>query len=128
MVDPGYAEIYDFPKGEDLGVGDAVYLASDGKIYQADANVAGEEQFLGIVARTKGFAATVLKKGRIRGFDLSGMDYFDLLYLSNAAGNLADAASVGGMTVIVGKVVPVAEAGNPVKVAYIYADWLRAWS
>lgn len=128
IVDPGQAELYDFevPSTESLTVGDAVFVDSNGQIQQADANGAGEQQFAGIVVKITGRGATVLKSGRCYGFDLSGMAYFDIAYLSDTAGAIADAA--GTMTVHVGKVVSVAESGSVKKALYVEADWLRAWA
>lgn len=127
LVDPGQAETYDAIPVSTVTVGQAVHFdPTTGKIAAADANAAGDQQFAGIVVKVTGRAATVLKRGRVYGFNLSGMNYFAPAYVSDTAGSLADGA--GTLTVNAGKVVPVAESGGPVKALYIDADWLRVWS
>lgn len=127
LIDPGQCETYDAIPATTVAVGDAVHFdPTTGKIAAADANAAGDQQFAGIVVKVTGRAATILKRGRVYGFNLSGMSYFAQAFVSDTAGKLADAA--GTLEVAVGKVVPVAESGGPVKALYIDADWLRVWS
>jgi len=128
LVDPAEAEVYDFEWLTTAPtVGQAVYVdPTTGKAGVADANDSGKEQFAGIVLSVRGKACSVLKRGRVFGFTLTGMNFWAIAYLSNTAGALADAN--GTMTVRVGKVVPIAEAGNITKCLYVDADWRDAWS
>ena len=125
LVDPAQAETYDFEKAEDLELGDAIYMNSNGKLAKADANAAGLKQFAGIVVAKQGRGVTVLKRGRAYGFDLSGLAYFAPVYLSDTAGAIGTAA--GTLAVNVGKVVPMSDS-DKTKVLYVDADWLRVWS
>jgi hypothetical protein len=127
-VFPEKAEIVDMIAAEALTAGQAVYqVAASGKAGLADANAAGQQQFRGIAlnAAGAGQAVSVLKKGHVYGFDLSGMDYDDPAYLSDTAGTLADAA--GTMSVNAGRVVALPDASAS-KVLYVEADWLRTWA
>lgn len=128
-VHPTLAEIYSVVLAEAMTQGQASYLvATTGKYGIADANAAGKQQFRGIVLESGGAGQGVglLKRGAVWGYDLSGLNYDAPVYLSDTAGALADAA--GTMSVIVGRVMPLTDAGTLTKVLYIYADWLRAWS
>lgn len=126
LIDPGQCETFDGIPAETLSVGQPIYLvAATGKIGVADADAAGKQQFRGIVTKITGRAASFVKRGLVYGYDLSGMDFDDPVYLSDTAGSLADAA--GTMEVIVGRVAQVPEAGGPKKAIYIDADWVRAW-
>lgn len=127
-VDPALAEVYDFEWLTTAPtVGQALYVdPTTGKVGVADANDSGKEQFAGIALAIQGKAVSVLKRGRVYGFALSGMNYWAPAYLSNTAGALADAN--GTMNVRVGKVVPITEAGQRIKVLYIDADWRDVWS
>lgn len=127
VVIPQEAEIYDFIATEAIEAGQAVYILTTGKVGKADAATAGKQQFRGIALKdvAAGQAVSVLKKGYVEGFSVSGMNADALAYLSNTAGALADAA--GTMTVNAGRVRCLADA-NLTKCLYIEADWLRAWA
>lgn len=98
---------------EDLGIGQAVkYIPSStgaGKVNKADATDATKGRAVGLVtaAVKAGHPVTVLKKGVVDGFDLSGLDYGASVFLSDTPGALADAA--GTQNVKVGFVQAVAE-------------------
>lgn len=124
---PENAEIYDVIAAEAVTAGAAGYqVAASGKFGIADANAAGKEQFRGIFLMKKGAnqAVSILKRGHVGGFDVSGMDYDDPVYLSDTAGALDTAP--GTLEVVVGRVVALPDA-NRTKVIYIDADWLRTW-
>lgn len=98
--------------GEAIDVGEAVYIkAADGKAWLADASAAGTAVFAGIVVaigsqgQTVGVGAgevlSVLMYGPVAGFTV---DAGDLIYLSDTAGALADAA--GTVTYVVGLGLP----------------------
>lgn len=126
-VFPDKAEIVDMIAAETITAGQAVFLDTNGKAQLADANAAGEQQFRGI-ALTGGGAGqgiSVLKRGHVYGFTVSGMAYDAIAYLSDTAGALGTTA--GTMTVNAGRVVPLSDA-SLTKVLYIDADWLRTWS
>ena len=109
-------------------IGQSVYGdPTTGKVGLADANDAGKEQFLGIALSTKAIGETVkvLERGEIYGFDLSGVNYFGLVYQGDTAGTLSTTAS-GTKTVDVGKCVPVNDFSKT-KILYVQGDLLRNW-
>ena len=125
-VFPEKAEIFDMIAAEAITKGQAVYQTTAGKAGVADANASGKQQFRGIAlnAAAAGAAVSVLKKGHLSGFTLSG-NYDSAAYLSDTAGALADAA--GTMSVLCGRVMALTDK-DLTKVLYVDADWLRAWS
>jgi len=126
---PDKAEITDMIAAAAITAGQAVYQDTDGKANLADANGTNTRQFRGIAlnAAAAGRAVSVLVRGHVYGFTVSGMNGDAIAYLSNTAGALADAASVGGTTVNCGRVTCLTDA-NLTKVIYIKADWRRTWS
>ncbi len=97
---PG-AVIEAYDAGGALSVGDAVYMAADGDVEEADASAAGTAYAIGIVVSitnaatgattaAAGDKVDVCTAGRVTGF--SGMTPGDVLYMSDTAGALADAA------------------------------------
>lgn len=110
-----------------ITAGQAVYQTSSGTANLADANGSGTLQFRGIALEgvAAGQVVNVLKRGACYGFTLSG-NYDSLLYVSNTAGALADAA--GATTINAGRVYGLTDHGSLTKVAWIEADWLRTWS
>lgn len=124
---PEKAEIFDFIATETITAGQVVYLTSAGKAGVADANAAGRQQARGIALNggAAGQPISVLKRGHVAGYTLSGMNHDALAYLSDTAGALADAA--GTMTVRLGRVVPLSDS-NQTKCLYIDADWRSNWS
>ena len=127
VVNPAECEIHDFIAAAAITAGQAVYLTSSGTVNLADANAAGLQQFRGIALKSVGAGqpVSVLKRGRVYGFTISGLAYDAAVYLSDTAGALADA--VGTMTVNCGRVTALTDPGKT-KVLYIEADWLRTWS
>lgn len=124
---PTKAKIKPVVANETVANGNAAYLASTGKYGKADANAAGKQQFRGIFLQPAGSGqgTSILERGAIGGFDVSGMAYDALVYLSDTAGALADAA--GTMTVPVGRVVPMSD-NDLTKVIEIDATVLTTWS
>jgi len=96
---PG-ATFVDRDLGAALGIGAAVYVATDGDVEGADASAVGTAlTFLGIIVaigtmgETEGVAGqkvTICTGGRITGF--SGLTQGDVIYLSDTVELLADAA------------------------------------
>lgn len=123
VVFPDNAEIYDFEAAETITAGQAVYINSSGKVATASAAIAGTAAFRGVALNggAAGQAISVLKKGHIYGFDLSGLAYDAAVYLSDTGGALADAA--GTVSKQVGIVVPLNDTGTLTKVLYVNADW-----
>lgn len=120
---PGYDEVYDFIAAVTITRGLALYVDANGKIDLYDSNGSGTLQFAG-VALTQGGAGqaiSVLKRGYVYGYTVSGLAYWAPLYGSNTAGAIADAA--GTSSIIVGRVVPLSDAGLITKVTYIQASW-----
>lgn len=128
LVDPMSAETLPVILTATVTRGLAAYqLAATGKFGIADANDSGKEQFRGIFLDpgAAGQVVSLLKRGRLAGYDLSAMNYDDPVYLSNTPGALSTTA--GAMSVLVGRVAAMTDAART-KVIYITADWLRAWA
>ena len=124
LIDPSQAEVYDVEAAASgaPAIGESGYFDTAGRAVQSDAGAAGTALSHGIVVKVSGRGLTFLKRGRLGGFDLSGLAFGDPVYLSDTAGALADAA--GTVSIVVGTVVAVAEAGSPKKALYIDApDW-----
>jgi hypothetical protein len=119
------AEIRDMKEAETLAVGDVVYQTTAGKAGKADANDAGKEQARGIVVSKQGSTVSVMKRGYLSGFDLSGMNYDAQAFLSNSAGKLADAA--GAMSVPCGRVSALTN-DSLTKVLYVDFNWITQWA
>ena len=85
-------------------VGTAIYFTSAGVAALSDASAAGTAIVDGIIVETQGRGATVITgRGLVYGFDLSGMNYGALVYLSDTAGALTD-TDEGTVSIVVGKV------------------------
>ncbi len=125
---PHHAEIYDFIATEAIAKGQIVYQLTTGKVGVADANAGGKQQARGIAlkAAAAGEAVSVLKKGHVAGYTVSGLNADVRLYLSDTAGALADAA--GTMSVTCGRVVAMPDDPTLTKVLYADFDWNTQWS
>lgn len=122
LVFPQSAEVYDAIAGETITAGQAVYFNSSGKIIKSNAGASGTAKFAGIAlnSASAGQAVSVLVRGHVKGFTLSGA-YGSKAYLSDTAGALADAA--GTVSVVVGSVVPLSDSARS-KVLYVNSSWL----
>lgn len=111
---------------EAITAGQAVYILTTGKVGVADANGAGKQQFRGIALNGggAGSAISVLHSGEVAGFTLSG-NADALIYLSDTAGSLADAA--GTMTVVAGRIVCRSDA-ELTKVLRVFVQWEAQWA
>ncbi len=128
LVDTQGNDVYDGIAGASITAGQAVYFdATAGTLKLADANGSGTLQFRGIALNTVGAgqAVSYVKRGRLYGFAVTGLNYDAALYLSNTAGALGDSA--GATSINCGRVVPLSDS-SLTKVVYIEADWLRTWS
>jgi len=101
------SQIWDANMGGSGTIGDAVYVASDGDIEQADANGAASARAVGILVATQnnsggvtalasGERASVVIRGLVYGF--SGMTPGALQYVSATAGALTETAPTGSGT------------------------------
>lgn len=100
------------PAGVAITAGAPVYLGAAGKWLPSDGNGAG------IIASVEGLAVrtvvaneglTVIEKGTMDGWDLSGLAYGAIVYLSDNIGRLADApgtTKIQVATVVPGTAVP----------------------
>lgn len=129
----GKAEIYDYVTGVAITAGQAVYVvAATGLLALADSTAGGGQlaQFRGIALNGggAGSAISVLQHGCVYGFDLSSENYDAIMFLSETAGALADAAS--GITVECGRVFPLSDiivsTGLPTKVLFVDVDPAQA--
>ncbi len=125
-VNPDEAEITSRIATATITRGQALYTLTTGKVGVADANVSGKEQFRGIALNGGGAgqAIDVLSRGEVEGFTLAG-NADTLVYLSNTAGALADAA--GTMTVVAGRVVCRSNK-SLTKVLFVDVAWHADWS
>lgn len=92
---------------ESMTPGQAARLdTSNGKFTKSNGTNAAEARMLGVLASKDGAGAagTVVRKGILDGYDLSGLNYDAAVYLSDTDGALADAA--GTVSVVVGRVIP----------------------
>jgi hypothetical protein len=123
VLDPSKAEIYPFIAAVTITAGQAVYLLTNGKVGLADADAAAPApQFLGIAlcGGGAGQVIDVLKRGRVGGFTVSGLNAGAKAYLSTTAGGLDTAAT--GTLAPVGMVVA-ESSSNLTKVLYVDAIW-----
>lgn len=85
---------------EAVTIGQVVRIdTTTGKITKSNATSAAEGRSLGVALRTAaaGEAVTVLRRGIVDGYDLSGLNYDAAVYVSNTDGGLADAAGTVGI-------------------------------
>ena len=120
---PEKAEIYDRIAAEALTAGDLCYLDTNGKATKATAAQAGTVVDVGLVLTTRGAgsAVSVLKRGHVAGFALSGLAYGAKVYASDTAGQIADAN--GTVNLKVGTVEAIPQANGPQKVLYFDVMW-----
>jgi hypothetical protein len=109
-VFPAKSEIYDYLANATITPGQPVYIDAAGKVGPAAAGGASPiNRFRGIALNKAGAgqAVSVLVRGAVGGFDLSGLAYDAQVYVSTAAGALADAA--GTTSLVVGRVMPLTD-------------------
>lgn len=122
-VFPQSDEVYDFVAAATITAGQALYLTSAGKVDLYDSNGSGTLQFLGVALNGGGAgqAISVLKRGFVYGYAITGLAYFAPVYGSNTAGAFADAA--GGSSIITGRVLALPNSSLYTKVLYVQASW-----
>lgn len=118
-VFPAQMEAYDYIAAETITQGQPVYINTSGKAGVADANGASPiNRFRGIALHKAyaGQAVSILVKGAVYGFTLSGLAYDAPVYVSDTVGTYDDAA--GTTSLVVGKVMPLADK-DITKVLYV---------
>lgn len=99
-----------FTAAVDVQAGQPLYIDANGKANLADANgSAPANTYVGVAMQTvkAGQIVDAAWDGDIVGYDLSGVAYGAAVYVSNTAGELADAA--GTATLLVGYVYPMSD-------------------
>lgn len=126
-IDPMFAEIYSLKAEEAITQGQVVYMTSTGTVGVADANAAGKQQAKGVALSgvAAGQMVDVLVRGRVAGFTVSGVNCAAILYLSDTAGAMADAA--GTMTVPCGVVMAMTDK-SATRVFFANFRWRTAWA
>ena len=96
---------------ETITAGEAVRIDTAGKFTGSNGTTTTENRIYGIakVSVAAGRPVTAIRKGVLDGFDVSGMAYDAIVYLSDTDGTLA--TSAGTVSTIVGRVIP---ANSPV--------------
>ena len=92
---------------EAITAGMAVRLdTSTGKFTKANGSTAPEARIYGIATKTvaAGMPVTAIRQGVMDGWDLSGLNYDAVVYLSDTDGRLGDSA--GTVSTVVGRVIP----------------------
>jgi hypothetical protein len=125
---PLRAEIYSFMAASTITKGQVVYMTTAGTVAPADANGTGTRQARGIAlnAAYAGQAVSVLKRGHVAGFTVSGLNASVPLFLSDTVGALNDTAS-GTLTVVCGIVVCMTDK-DATKVLYADFRWGPDWA
>lgn len=108
-----------------MTAGHSVFQNTAGAYALTDASHANQFGFRGILLETNVASGVVslLRRGILAGYDLSGMNYDDPVYLSNTAGVLSTTA--GDNSVIVGRVVSTTDPART-RALYIDAEYASA--
>ena len=124
-VFPQNDEVISVKLYETVTAGQAAYQTTAGLFGLCDTNAAGLQQFRGVFLQGGGAGQTVpmLKRGCVEGLGVSSLNGDAVIYASDTAGALADAA--GTLTVVAGRVFVLP---NGSKVAYIDAQWAQIWA
>lgn len=125
-ADPIKSDIKTFIAAAKITKGQSLFINASGKVDLCDANVAGNEQFIGIALTpaAAGQAVDVLMRGPVYGFDLSAVAYGGPAFQGDTAGVLDTAA--GTKTVRVGRVLPTSD-NDLTKILYVNSDWSQVW-
>lgn len=97
---------FTLPPDESITPGQAARaVAATGKATKSNATTSTEAAILGLALSpsSSNLGVTILRKGIVDGYDLSGLDYGALVYLSDTDGRIADAA--GTVPVVVGRII-----------------------
>lgn len=116
------------PVSSSVIVGKAVYVDSAGKAALARANAVGTAQCIGVVVVNANGMVVVLQRGSVAGFDLSGLAYGAIVYVSSGTAGDVDGAIITGTGNVVtplGVVMPMSDS-DFTKVLFVCPDLLRA--
>lgn len=94
------------PAGEAIEAGAAVRIDTSGNFTNANGTTTTENRIYGIATRSvpSGMAVTAIRKGVLDGFNVSGMAFDAVVYLSDTDGTLGTTA--GTVSTIVGRIIP----------------------
>jgi len=111
-------EMWTLIAGGTITRGQAVGINTAGKAVVADASTGTQNNARGIALNgaASGGTVTILVQGSCYGFTLT-QAYDAPIYLSNTEGALADAA--GDVSLVAGRVKPMADGATPTKVLYV---------
>lgn len=123
-VFPQKAEIYDLIAAAAITAGQIVYTTTAGKVDLADGSGAGTIVNIGVALNgaAAGEPVSVLKRGHVAGFTVSGLNGAAKAYVSNDAGSAADAA--GDNSKVIGTITAIPTVGGVTKLLYVEADWV----
>lgn len=122
LVYPQKAEVYDKIAAEAIVAGETVYVNTAGKVAKADASSATTLKNSGIALNSApaGKAISVLKRGHVAGFAVSGLNVGAVAYFSDDAGQVADANGTTNKAV---GVVDATSEPTPTKLLYVDQTW-----
>ena len=122
LIDPASCETYPAISAVALTKGQLVYLNSSGKYALADGASATTMKMMGVCLSTvdANRPITILKRGHMYGYTVSGMAYTALVYVSDTDG-AADTAA-GTVSRVIGSIVPKTDP-SLTKVVYFDFDW-----
>ena len=104
-------EQYTHEAAEAITAGQVYRLDTNGKAVKADSSVARVQLFMALNTVVAGQGVVGLAKGLVDGFNLDARAFNDTIYLSNTAGNIADAAGTASNPVA--RVISVPFSGTP---------------
>lgn len=95
MVQPRLCETYNVEAGEDITKGQIVCWDTDGQVIVADGNQAARDEPVGVALRAgkAGETISILVKGLVEGFTVSGLNTGVILTLSDTIGAVEDAGA-----------------------------------
>ncbi len=122
LVYPQKAETYDKIAAEAIVAGETVYVNTAGKVAKGDASAAGtlKNSGLALNSAAAGKGVSVLKRGHVAGVAVSGLNVGAVVYFSDTAGEMADAA---GTTSKALGVVDANSEPTPTKLLYVDQAW-----
>lgn len=117
---PHDAEIFDFIADEATTGAQAAYFTTSGGVGLADADDTAKDEPRGVTLSKAGVGqgVSVLKRGHVAGFNVSGLAYDAPIYLSATPGGFDTAGSIK-----VGRVVGLSDSART-KVVYIDCPWV----
>ena len=122
LVHPQKAEVYDKIAAEAIVAGELVYTNTAGKVAKGDGNSATTLKNSGMALNSAaaGYPVSVLKRGHVAGVAVSGLDVGAVVYFSDTAGEMADAAGTTSKAI---GVVDATSEPTPTKLLYVDQTW-----